>query len=517
VQFKVDGTNIGSAITSSPYTTTWNSTGVADGSHTLTATACDAAANCTAASIIVTVHNGPTISSISSTATNLTIATTTWTTDKAATSQIEYGLTTAYGATTTLDATLVTSHSVVLSGLAANTRYHYRIRTTDGQGNLATSTDQTFITAYIGVVATKGLLNIYLSSPNKQIMTRSIHLAQDNISSLQLVFHNFNIVGSPLAEAGLGSTTAITASIEYPTGTFTQVKFSGTATGTIPDGGILVSDSVAANIPIGTYFNVRDWLSNGAGILYRSGLNGPGEVAAFAPSGVPDMTMGGTITSSGGQVGYFPAAIVGLTQRPSVYLLGDSRVFGQNDPPNDATGDAGELARSIGPSFGYINDGLPSDKITSFLASHTNRRALAAYTSDIISELGINDLLGSVTASTTLSNLQSLWALFPGKKIFQTTLPPITTSTDSWATLVNQTVASWNSQRTSLNNAIRAVPSGANGYFEVANVVESSQDSGKWQVDGTANKYTSDGIHESPFANQAIHNSGNIATTSITR
>jgi lysophospholipase L1-like esterase len=57
VQFKVDGTNIGSVITSSPYTTTWNSTGVSDGSHTLYAVAEDTSSNYATSSITVTVHN----------------------------------------------------------------------------------------------------------------------------------------------------------------------------------------------------------------------------------------------------------------------------------------------------------------------------------------------------------------------------------------------------------------------------------------------------------------------------
>jgi hypothetical protein len=57
VQFKVEGTNIGSAITLSPYTTTWISTGVADGSHTLYAVAEDTSGNYATSSIAVTVRN----------------------------------------------------------------------------------------------------------------------------------------------------------------------------------------------------------------------------------------------------------------------------------------------------------------------------------------------------------------------------------------------------------------------------------------------------------------------------
>jgi len=73
----------------------------------------------------------------------------TWTTDEAANSVVEYGLTTGYGSRagdTAENTAYVTSHSVSLSGLAANTLYHYRVKSTDPMGNTATSVDHTFQT-----------------------------------------------------------------------------------------------------------------------------------------------------------------------------------------------------------------------------------------------------------------------------------------------------------------------------------------------------------------------------------
>lgn len=75
-----------------------------------------------------------------------TSATVAWTTDEAADSQAEYGTTSSYTASTTLDSSLVTSHSVSVTGLTASTTYHYRVLSTDASGNLAASTDQTFTT-----------------------------------------------------------------------------------------------------------------------------------------------------------------------------------------------------------------------------------------------------------------------------------------------------------------------------------------------------------------------------------
>src|SRR5205814_4305198 len=56
VQFLVDGTNLGSEDTSSPYSASWNTTTVGNGSHTLTATARDAAGNRTTSSPITVAH-----------------------------------------------------------------------------------------------------------------------------------------------------------------------------------------------------------------------------------------------------------------------------------------------------------------------------------------------------------------------------------------------------------------------------------------------------------------------------
>jgi hypothetical protein len=51
-----------------------------------------------------------------------------------------------------LDGTLVTSHSVALSGLAASTTYHYQVLSRDSRGNLASSGDFTFKTTANSVV-----------------------------------------------------------------------------------------------------------------------------------------------------------------------------------------------------------------------------------------------------------------------------------------------------------------------------------------------------------------------------
>ena len=65
VQFKVDGSNVGSEDTSAPYAASWNSASVSNGGHTVTAVARDAAGNNSSSQRSVTVSNssssGPTL------------------------------------------------------------------------------------------------------------------------------------------------------------------------------------------------------------------------------------------------------------------------------------------------------------------------------------------------------------------------------------------------------------------------------------------------------------------------
>src|SRR5260370_9946435 len=77
-------------------------------------------------------------------------ATISWTTNKAADSQLAYGLTSAYGLVSALIPALVTSHSINLTGLTASSIYHYQVLSHDSLGNVTQSGDLTFTTLAAG-------------------------------------------------------------------------------------------------------------------------------------------------------------------------------------------------------------------------------------------------------------------------------------------------------------------------------------------------------------------------------
>ena len=92
----------------------------------------------------------PVTSAIAAGSITATTANVAWTTNEVSDSQVEYGLTNTYGSTTTIDGSMVTAHSVALSGLTASTTYHYRVLSRDATSNLTASSDQTFTTSTAG-------------------------------------------------------------------------------------------------------------------------------------------------------------------------------------------------------------------------------------------------------------------------------------------------------------------------------------------------------------------------------
>ena len=90
------------------------------------------------------------ISQISATSTTATSTNVVWTTNVPATSVVWYSTSTPVVATSTTptvsSSALVTSHSLMISGLATSTTYHYLIASTDASNNTATSSEFSFTT-----------------------------------------------------------------------------------------------------------------------------------------------------------------------------------------------------------------------------------------------------------------------------------------------------------------------------------------------------------------------------------
>jgi hypothetical protein len=381
--------------------------------------------------------------------------------------------------------------------------------------------------SFLGNVATRaGLMPNTFNATVTATMSQRWHFLRDSVTSVQLVIPNFlvNISGGG-TENTLNGGTTITASIctDPVNGPFTQIKFGGSSSVTtaLP---FVVSDAVPFVAAVGSKVFTRLFIHNTGGAVFStwtlsSGASQPGISTGdlFVTSGATDQTMGGTIvptTGWNGSTHIGVCAILSQTKKVSVALIGDSRNFGSKDT-YDASGDLGELSRTIGPQFAYMNMGVESDRAAFWVTNHASRLALCAYASHAIIELGVNDIsIAGANAAGVASARATIRGLLGGKPTFETTLPTETTSTDTWMTTTNQTVANdAGGNRGLLNTSVRAGTVGMAGFCDIASVTDTTLTSHIWNADGvTPALWTPDGVHETQHANLAIQSAGVINT-----
>lgn len=358
----------------------------------------------------------------------------------------------------------------------------------------------------LGAVATRASVPEGTFGTATTFMNRTGHIARDAITSLQAAWANWYLAnpGGYTAPAG---TLTVTASVEYPAGTFTQLKWSGSASVVIASGTNPLSDAtvIPGGIPSGATFWIRSFLAPSANIVFSDGHEKSLLIGDLCQNtGSSDMTMGGAITDNNSAV-LFPVLILGQTAKRSCYLLGHSLVQGLADQCDTASGDNGDLERPLSPTYATTRSGTAGETVATFVANAGQRIGLAQYHTDIVVDFSANDLGGGATAAQIAASYASLAAFFPGKRLWLcTACPALVPSTDSYATLANQTVPANDPQRQILNANIRANGiAGYNGCIELSDFVEQAR-SGKWQVDGTAFKFTTDGTHQTAFANKLI-------------
>ncbi len=95
-----------------------------------------------------TADSTPPVISAVAASVNSSGATITWTTDEAASTQIEYGLSTSFGVTTSVinTAPRVTAHSQSIGSLLACTKYYFRVKSVDAGSNPASGDTSNFTT-----------------------------------------------------------------------------------------------------------------------------------------------------------------------------------------------------------------------------------------------------------------------------------------------------------------------------------------------------------------------------------
>lgn len=259
-----------------------------------------------------------------------------------------------------------------------------------------------------------------------------------------------------------------------------------------------------------------------------------------------DKTITGTISgggSGGSSFGYGPSMILTrpATRIPSVCFAGDSQINSNESTAGTGwwrtlcAGRVSACQAGLGGDtvVGFTNDGPATGALYSMYARH--RKASMAGANNHVFNWGTNDLfLQNVTATAHMAAILAIATQYAnrGGRVFWLTTTPRTTSSDSFATVGNQTTvnAPAEAYRVTFNTWLRAgapidpatkaaVAVGTGGallagsaghplvgYFDQAAAVESSLNSGKW-----AAGMTTDGIHQNATGDAAIGAAHNYA------
>lgn len=349
------------------------------------------------------------------------------------------------------------------------------------------SSSETPKKAYLGQVATRSQTPNSISRGSQVALSLTYHDTRDDVTALKLAFANWYADPRQAAvESGAGGPMTVNAKIEYPAGSFHDVLFSGALSGIAPDGETLISDFVSLEIPKNTRFKVhvrRAWASGGRAIYNGAWADNPRDALLLGP-GADRVRLGESFETNAPGYAAPPAAILGMTTRNSMLILGDSIEYGHGDT-YDQTGFKGYVARAVGAGMGYINAARGSESSREFMIGHARRAGLSAFVTHVFVGYDTNDLGASYAPAEAEARLEAVAGMFPGKVVMTATIPPRTSAAN--VPFKNEP------DRLSLNRWKRSPESPFDIVWEYADQVETVHNSGQWR-DG----YHVDGVHPSP-------------------
>lgn len=315
----------------------------------------------------------------------------------------------------------------------------------------------------------------------------------------------------------------LTASLEYPKGTYTRLTFSAATSITIAAGTNAVADACATIVPTGARFWINSIVNCPNGIFTVNGptsdtnalVSGDQNLASATAIGT-DYTMTPYVSSGAMTSMNPPVAILGMSTWPSVMCYGDSRLAGLKDSQwgtNGGFGGFGEITRSFDSTVAYCNAGAPTGTAAGFITAHTLRAALKQYHTHIHVQYGINDLNAGTTAAAIQTSMGTIVGYFPGMKVSSGTIPPQCTSTDAFLTQANQTQFAAAAQRQLYNTWLRGTTHPFSIVFDVSDVLEYHR-SGNWLTPDVDPRVpvtiTFEGTHESPWGYLFLQKSGAV-------
>lgn len=359
------------------------------------------------------------------------------------------------------------------------------------------------LSTFLGLNSTRAGVNFGFGG-NPQIMSRSFHVATDNIDTFQYAEANGYYGDNDASELFTANTNTVRAGVEF-NGGFKQLDWSsGLDTSVVPGAVVRCSPTpLPSRIPKGSGYWLRRWLRSSGGTCVGYNRNpdvANGDLCNLNAS--TDQTMGGTIT--GGSFWSAPFAIFGQTNQPSAIVSGDSLTNGATDETSNLINDfrKGMVCHGFPLNFAFLNHGSSGIKASNYIAASAMRRSVWDLTPYGLIALGRNDFDAGATSAALISSLQTLiipqYTRPQGCTIIGCTIPPLSSSTSGrWEPGADQAPNANNGPRVTYNTALRnKTITGISDFLNPGASCEDVQDSGIWLGSLiTPNLDTNDGRH----------------------
>lgn len=288
-----------------------------------------------------------------------------------------------------------------------------------------------------------------------------------------------------------GSFTGFTLSTPgsgYPPNSDIQLTFGSAGSGT----GAEVHAYSSPSGVIQPYFKI---VTTGTGYSAGTTVSIPGNATGVSDyGGLPfDATLGGGPSPGVGFSGFGPIAVYGTPTDLAVHkawgVIGDSIAYGFDDTPGGFRGWPYRVfASATSTAISCVSCSQVGDTFSNWTtdASRSHKITLLSSCSDVILALGTNDLSLGNSAATIEANATAVANELISRgvsRVYICTVPPKTNGSN--------VPASTESIRVAVNTWIRTTPAPFTGFFDTADTLETSRNSGVWK----AGVFYTDGTH----------------------
>jgi len=354
-----------------------------------------------------------------------------------------------------------------------------------------------------------------LSSGNSiSVVYRQGTVLRQDVTNLKVVLSNVRIQGAGELAPPFPVTYSVAVEVA-DAGVPLRFQFDEANSIRLLPGESIVSDDLQISFPAGTRVMLRTLvLADTIGETWP--LAQPLDAAigeGFSTGTGWFMLANASIPSLSGATTACPSALLTRDfKTPSICILGSSSAQGTGDAVDAPDYELGYLGRMVSRSgYGYSKASVAGDSALQFRTVNAYRlQHLQDIQAEVvIFQLGGNDMTQGRSLSVIQGHLQECWAILrnAGYQIIQTDYTPVTTSGNNWTNSAGQTPVGSTPVRLAINEWLETQQDKFDFLLRVSPFVTAPGDLSRWNFNGAANRFTTDGTHVSQFGHKLIADS----------